>query len=51
MLGQVDAVFTPTDNAVQATELAIAPILAEAGIPTTPGPTPSYATALLPPAA
>lgn len=33
MLGQVDAVFTPTDNAVQATELAIAPILAEAGIP------------------
>ena len=33
MLDQVDAVFTPTDNAVQATELAIAPILAEAGIP------------------
>ena len=33
MVGQVDAVFTPTDNAVQATELAIAPILAEAGIP------------------
>ena len=33
MLGQVDAVFTPTDNAVQATELAIAPILAGAGIP------------------
>lgn len=33
MLGQVDAVFTPTDNAVQAAELAIAPILAEAGIP------------------
>ena len=33
MLDQVDAVFTPTDNAVQATELAIAPILAGAGIP------------------
>lgn len=33
MLDQVDAVFTPTDNVVQAAELAIAPTLAEAGIP------------------
>ncbi len=33
MAGQVDAVFTPTDNVVQAAELAIAPTLAEAGIP------------------
>lgn len=33
MLDQVDAVFTPTDNVVQAAELAIAPKLAEAGIP------------------
>ena len=33
MLDQVDAVFTPTDNAIQAAELAIAPMLAEAGIP------------------
>lgn len=33
MLDQVDAVFTPTDNVVQAAELAIAPMLAEAGIP------------------
>ena len=30
---KVDAVFTPTDNVVQAAELAIAPTLAEAGIP------------------
>ncbi len=29
----VDAVFTPTDNVVMAAELAIAPTLAEAGIP------------------
>ena len=33
MLDQVDAVFTPTDNAIQAAELAIAPTLAQAGIP------------------
>lgn len=33
MLDQVDAVFTPTDNVVMAAELAIAPVLAEAGIP------------------
>lgn len=33
MLDQVDAVFTPTDNVVMNAELAIAPILAEAGIP------------------
>ncbi len=33
MLDQVDAVFTPTDNVVQAAELAVAPMLAEAGIP------------------
>ena len=33
MLDQVDAVFTPTDNVVQAAELAIAPTLIEAGIP------------------
>ena len=33
MLGQVDAVFTPTDNVVMNAELAIAPTLAEAGIP------------------
>ena len=33
MLDQVDAVFTPTDNVVQAAELAIAPMMAEAGIP------------------
>ena len=33
MLYQVDAVFTPTDNVVMNAELAIAPTLAEAGIP------------------
>lgn len=33
MLDQVDAIFTPTDNIVMAAELAIAPTLAEAGIP------------------
>ncbi len=33
LVGQVDAVFTPTDNVVQAAELAIAPTLAQAGIP------------------
>ena len=33
MLDQVDAVFTPTDNVVMAAELAIAPILAGAGVP------------------
>ena len=33
MLDQVEAVFTPTDNVVQAAELAIAPMMAEAGIP------------------
>ena len=33
MLDQVDAVFTPTDNVVQAAELAIAPTLIEDGIP------------------
>lgn len=33
MVGQVDAVFTPTDNVVQAAELAIAPTLIQAGIP------------------
>ena len=33
MLDQVDAVFTPTDNVVMNAELAIAPTLAEAGIP------------------
>lgn len=33
MLDQVDAVFTPTDNVVMNAELAIAPILTEAGIP------------------
>lgn len=33
MLDQVDAVFTPTDNVVQSAELAIAPTLAQAGIP------------------
>ena len=33
MTGQVDAVFTPTDNVVQAAELAIDPTLADAGIP------------------
>ena len=37
MLDQVDAVFTPTDNAIQAAELAIAPMLAEAGIPPSAG--------------
>ena len=33
LVGQVDAVFTPTDNVVQAAELAIAPTLLQAGIP------------------
>ena len=33
MLDQVDAIFTPTDNVIMAAELAIAPTLAEAGIP------------------
>lgn len=33
LVGQVDAVFTPTDSVVQAAELAIAPTLAQAGIP------------------
>lgn len=33
MLDQVDAVFTPTDNVVAAVELAIAPTMAEAGVP------------------
>ena len=51
MLGQVDAVFTPTDNAVQATELAIAPSWLRRASPTTPGPTPLCATAPSPPAA
>ena len=32
LVGQVDAVFTPTDNVVQAAELAIAPTLIQAGI-------------------
>ena len=33
LVGQVDAVFTPTDNAVMAAEGSVAEILAEAGIP------------------
>ena len=33
MVGRVDAVFTPTDNVVMATEAAVAEILNEAGIP------------------
>lgn len=33
LVGQVDAVFTPTDNVVMATESAVAEILNEAGIP------------------
>lgn len=33
MVGRVDAVFTPTDNVVMATETAVAEILNEAGIP------------------
>jgi putative ABC transport system substrate-binding protein len=33
MVGQVDAVFTPTDNAVMAAETAVAEILNGAGIP------------------
>ncbi len=33
MVGRVDAVFTPTDNAVMATEAAVAEVLNEAGIP------------------
>lgn len=33
MLDQVDAVFTPTDNVVMATELVISELLADAGIP------------------
>ncbi len=33
LVGRVDAVFTPTDNAVMATESAVAEILNEAGIP------------------
>ena len=33
LVGRVEAVFTPTDNAVMATEAAVAEILNEAGIP------------------
>ncbi len=33
MVGRVDAVFTPTDNAVMAAEAAVAEVLNEAGIP------------------
>ena len=33
LVGQVDAVFTPTDNAVMAAEVSVAEILNEAGIP------------------
>ena len=33
LVGRVDAVFTPTDNAVMAAEAAVAEILNEAGIP------------------
>lgn len=33
LVGRVDAVFTPTDNAVMATEAAVAEILNNAGIP------------------
>ena len=33
LVGRVDAVFTPTDNAVMATEAAVAEILNDAGIP------------------
>ena len=33
LVGRVDAVFTPTDNAVMATEAAVAELLNEAGIP------------------
>ena len=33
LVGRVDAVFTPTDNKVMATEAAVAEILNEAGIP------------------
>ena len=33
LVGRCDAVFTPTDNAVMATEAAVAEILNEAGIP------------------
>ena len=33
MVGRVDAVFTPTDNAVMAAEAAVADVLNEAGIP------------------
>lgn len=33
LVGQVDAVFTPTDNTVMASEGAVAEILTEAGIP------------------
>ena len=46
----VDAVFTPTDNIIMAAELAIYEDFIDAS-PTTPGPTPSCATAPLPPAA
>ena len=33
LIGRVDAVFTPTDNVVMATEAAVAELLNEAGIP------------------
>ena len=33
LVGRVDAVFTPTDNVVMATEAAVAELLNEAGIP------------------
>ena len=33
LIGQVDAVFTPTDNVVMGTEVTVAEMLAEAGIP------------------
>ena len=42
----VDAIFTPTDNKIMSAELAIAPALAEAGIPIIPAPTPLFARGL-----
>jgi putative ABC transport system substrate-binding protein len=33
LIGQVDAVFTPTDNVVMGTEVTVAEMLTEAGIP------------------
>jgi len=51
LVGRVDAVFTPTDNAVMAAEASVAELLNNAGIPTIPVRTPSSSPVPSPPAA